>query len=269
MSTPFTFKRQKHLPGLIYQSESLSIPGITGVRPLRLWLPPDYFTSEKTWPLALFFDGQNIFEDEGTLAGGWQVHRHLETRAAAGEQVPVVVGLHHGPERDAEMCVKDPYPGKQGQGQFLLDWIAETLLPGLQQKLQLSKDPAQHLVGGSSLGGQLALYTLFQLPQHFGKALVMSPALWPNRFGIFQDLLMLRPHPQAKIYLDHGQKEGPPEMQDIGDILFEQTQLMADVLDCLGFTPGKRLLWKPDPEGEHNEKSWSRRLPEALRFLYT
>ena len=47
-----------------------------------------------------------------------------------------------------------------------------------------------------------------------------------------------------------------------------QTQLMADLLEVLGFTPGTRLCWNPDPEGEHNERCWNRRMPAALDFIY-
>jgi hypothetical protein len=29
-----------------------------------------------------------------------------------------------------------------------------------------------------------------------------------------------------------------------------------------------RLLWRPDARGVHHERSWRRRLPKALRFLF-
>jgi hypothetical protein len=29
-----------------------------------------------------------------------------------------------------------------------------------------------------------------------------------------------------------------------------------------------RLMFRPDAKGAHNEASWRRRLPKALRFLY-
>ena len=55
---------------------------------------------------------------------------------------------------------------------------------------------------------------------------------------------------KPKVYLDHGKKEGD-EM--FGSILFNQSQLLADLLEILGLAPGQHLLWNPDPEGEHNE----------------
>lgn len=259
------FERIKHWPSLIYRSQNLEIPGLEGARPISLYLPPDYFLSEKTYPLAFFFDGQNLYEDEGTLAGGWHLHRVLDQRARAGKTVPVVVGIHHGPDRDAEMSPWDPYPGKQGKAEKKLTWMFEWLLPRLHRKLHLEKSNAQTLIGGSSLGGLLALYALFHYPAYLSRALVMSPALWVNRFAIFNALMLTTPPPQARIYLDHGGKEG---CECHGNLGFEQSQLLVDLLEVMNFQPGIHMLWNPDPEGLHNEQSWRRRLPAALDFLY-
>jgi len=253
---------------LLYRSQEFEIPGLEGSRPLRLWLPPDYYKSEQPWPLALFFDGQNIFDDEGTIAGGWHLDRILTERAAAKKPVPVVLALHHGPHRDQEMCPRDPFPGQSGKARLLLDWLDTFLLPRAFRKLHLRKEPAQTLIGGSSLGGLLALYALFYYPQNYGRALVMSPALWPDQFSIFQDIMLAKAHAKARVYIDHGEKEAPPEMPDIGRILFDQSKLMGDVLSVIGFDD-KRMRWHADPEGEHNENSWRRRLPAALEFLYS
>lgn len=254
---------------LLYRSQDFEIPGIVGKRPLRLWLPPDYYKSEQPWPLALFFDGQNIFDDQDTLAGGWHLDRILTARAAAGKPVPVVLALHHGEHRDEEMCPRDPFPGKSGKAKIVLDWLDQFILPRAFRKLHVLQDPRQTLIGGSSLGGLLALYALFHYPQNFGRALVMSPALWPDQFSIFQDIMLAKAHPQARVYLDHGEKEAPPDLPDIGRILFDQSKLMGDVLSVIGFENDRRLLWTADPEGEHNETSWRRRLPAALEFLYS
>ncbi|MEZ0369137.1 MAG: alpha/beta hydrolase [Candidatus Sericytochromatia bacterium] len=274
MADSLHFERVSHWPGRIYRSQPLNISGLEGERPVSLWLPPDYPAAdapatERRWPLAVFFDGQNLFGDEGTLGGGWQLHTALTERANAGAAVPVGIGLHHGAQRESELSPWDPFPGVSGRAKSQLEWIKTSLLPELYSDLQLDPNPDHCLVGGSSLGGLLALYALFHQPESFGKALVMSPALWPNRFAIFQDLMLQRPRPQAKIYLDHGQREVlEPGKEHFGQILFEQTQLMADLLEVMGFEPGHRLSWNPDPEGEHNERCWSRRLPKALDFLY-
>lgn len=252
----------------VRRSQDFAIPGLAGMRPLSLWLPPGP-VPEGGWPLAFFFDGQNIFGDEGTFAGGWRMHQALAARQRQGLSVPAVVGLYHGSQRESELSPWPPFEGQPGHGQLLWDWIAASLLPALYAELPLNSDPAQTLVGGSSLGGLMALYGLFSRPEHFGKALVMSPALWPDRFAIFQALMQHQPHEAARVYLDHGMREVlEAGKEHLGQILFEQTQLLADLLEVMGFTPEQRLRWRPDPEGEHNERHWARRLPQAFDFLY-
>lgn len=260
------FRRRSDLSGLVYTSEPVSIPGLDQTRPVSLWLPPDYFKSQQNWPLAIFFDGQNLFDDSGTLAGGWHLHDILSARASRGATVPVVLALHHGHDRDAEMSPWPPYPGKTGQGKAVLDWLQNWLIPRARRKLHLNTTPA--LIGGSSLGGLLALYGLFYAGDTFNSALVMSPALWPDGFHIFEAVMLGHAHPEARIYLDHGKKESEPGHEHIGQLLFEQSEVMAEVLNNLGFRRQKRLKWVIDPEGQHNEQSWSRRLPAALDFLY-
>lgn len=259
------FERIKHWPSLIYRSQSFQIPGLDGERPVSLYLPPDYFLSHKTYPLAFFFDGQNLYEDEGTIAGGWHLHHVLDQRSRSGKTVPVVVGIHHGPDRDAEMSPWDPYPGKRGKAQSKLEWMFEWLLPRLHSKLHLETKNEQTLVGGSSLGGLLALYALFHYPDYLTRGLVMSPALWVNQFAIYNSLMLAQPHPRARVYLDHGGKEG---CECHGNLGFEQSKLMADLLEVMNFKPGENMLWYPDSDGLHNEQSWHRRLPAALDFLY-
>lgn len=260
------FERSARAP--IYQSQPLKVASFQDARPLSLWLPQAYFERSEPFPLALFFDGQNLFEDEGTLGGGWHLHRVLARREEQGLPVPVVLGLHHGQARDEELSPFPTLPGTRGQGAELMQWVHERLFPRLKSALRLDLTPLKTLVGGSSLGGLLALYSLFHYPRHYGKALAMSPALWPDRFAILQDLMMAKPLSGAQLYLDHGKKEVGPEHKELGDIMFQQSELLANLMECLGLEAGRTLMWHPDPEGEHNEKSWSRRLPQALEFLY-
>jgi hypothetical protein len=43
---------------------------------------------------------------------------------------------------------------------------------------------------------------------------------------------------------------------------------MHELLVAKGYRPGQDLRYVEDPDGEHTEASWARRLPDALRFLF-
>jgi hypothetical protein len=64
----------------------------------------------------------------------------------------------------------------------------------------------------------------------------------------------------TRIYLDMGAREDKGRQLPIA-------AAMAEHLTSRGWN-ADTLLWRPDAKGGHNEASWRRRLPKALRFLY-
>ena len=98
-------------------------------RRVRAYVPRH--ASDAARPVLFMFDGQNVFTDAGSFAGGWHVHDVVEklarTRRAA---MPIVVAIDHGgtaridelaPFRDAT------YGG--GKLQVLIDALVTTLVP--------------------------------------------------------------------------------------------------------------------------------------------
>lgn len=203
--------------GQVLSTEPLVIPGLEGERPLTLYLPPDYGDMpEQLYPVAYLFDGQNLYDRE-IWPAGWQLHRILDARAAAGLTVPIVVGIHHGPDRDEELC---PWPAEQGQtprGDALLDWIVNELHPQLVAELRILDHPACRLVGGSSLGGLLALYAGFRHSDFFGQVMAMSPSLWVGDGAVYDyiaEAAFLHNLDFLRLYVDCGALEGEEETEE-------------------------------------------------------
>jgi predicted alpha/beta superfamily hydrolase len=230
-------------------------------RHLRLYIPWDYAPDREGGNFALYmFDGQNVFDDGPSFSGGWYIHEAAERLARAGRPVPVIVGIDHGGESRVLELSPFPWEGKPGQISVFLDWITGTLMPVLQRELALRPGPLGAVVGGSSMGGLAALWSHFHYPHAFGGALAMSPSLWLADQAIFADLAE-QPDPEvSRIYLDMGAREDKGRMLPIA-------AAMAAHLAGRGWD-SDRLLWRPDAKGGHNEASWRRRLPKALRFLY-
>ena len=52
------------------------IPQLNRNRKIWLYLPPDYFTSTKTYPVLYMQDGQNLFDNATSFSGEWQSTKH-------------------------------------------------------------------------------------------------------------------------------------------------------------------------------------------------
>ncbi|HXO21218.1 MAG TPA: alpha/beta hydrolase-fold protein [Thermoanaerobaculia bacterium] len=235
------------------------VPGLQP-RLVRLYLPKEYRRQEEPRLVLYMFDGQNMFDDAPSFSGGWHIDEAVERLARTRRPVPVVVGIDHaGPRRIRELS-PFPFEGEPGQIESLLDWLTGELMPALAAELHLATGPLGAIVGGSSMGGLAALYAHFRHPEAFGGALSMSPSLWIGQRAIFQWIAAQPLPPVSRIYLDCGAREGR------GSVL-PMVAAMAALLSDRGYD-ADRLVWRPDPRGVHNEASWRRRLPKALRFLY-
>lgn len=243
----------------VFRAGPVEVPGI-GPRALDIYLPPghDRDTGHR-YPVAYMFDGQNVYGDEGSFAGGWRMHLVLDRLAARGHRVPVVVGLHHGgAQRVDELAPWRTGSGGGGKTDLLLDWIAGELSGQVQRNLRVMAGPEHTLVGGSSMGGLTALYAVFRRPETFGSALAMSPSLWVGGGEIFR-FIERTPVPwSCKIYLDAGGRER---------WLMDAARQMNLMLERKGLVGGRHVHFRADPRGGHHERSWRRRLPAALRFL--
>ena len=245
-------------PGEVNVVGPLAVPGFDP-RPVRIYLPRTWHPEEPHFALYLY-DGQNVFGDEGSFSGGWYAHEAAEKLVRAGRPVPVVVGIHHGGEGRIRELSPFDCQGCASAAESFLGWVTGTLIPALTAELNLIPGPLGAVVGGSSIGGLAALWSHVRYPETFGGALVLSPSFWVDDQAIFRDVAERSIPAVSRIYLDCGTREGR-------GTLLPLVAGMAAHLAGRGYDED-RLLFVPDPRGAHNERSWRRRLPKALRFLY-
>jgi predicted alpha/beta superfamily hydrolase len=209
--------------------------------------------------VLVMLDGQNVFGDEGSFAGGWYAHEAVEKMAAA--RAPVIVAIDHGgAERIAELGA----PSSPKLAAFV-DLVVDGVLPALHARFDLGYGPAAHVVCGSSMGGLAALYMHFRRPEVFGGAVAMSPSLWYARRGIFQFVASQTNPYRSRVWLDAGQREA-------GGRLVTAVESMGRALRDRGWSGDAkgdlRVAVHVDARGKHDEASWRRRLPKALRFAF-
>jgi predicted alpha/beta superfamily hydrolase len=234
-----------------------------GLRHVRAFVPPRGLAGDAgARPLLILFDGQNVFGDRGSFAGGWHVHeavaRFAHTRRAAA---PIVVAIDNG--GTARIDELAPFhDGARGGGRLpaLLAAVTDVLVPRVQARFEIGA----RFIGGASLGGLAALVAHLTRPDVFAGALAMSPSLWFTRMKVSALLHGLPRPPRSRVYLDCGGREGVAMRPAI--------EAFADRLRRRGWqdSPARtdlRLMLRPDARGRHNEKAWRRRFPKALRFM--
>jgi predicted alpha/beta superfamily hydrolase len=245
---------------IIYMLGPFEIPAV-GRRHVRVYVPPHLHREGRgPGPVLYMFDGQNLFHDEPSFAGGWHLHRTAERFARQKRRTPVIVGIDHGGERRIDEL--GPFPTDRGGGRTdaLLDWMGQALLPQIQRDFGVAREPEHVGVGGSSMGGLAALYAHFRRPELFGLVLSMSPALWFGNSRIFEFIAASGKPWRSRIYLDSGGLEA-------GGAMLKAAQRLAEHLRGRGWDDSS-LRFLASRRGTHNEKHWRRRAPLALEFLF-
>jgi predicted alpha/beta superfamily hydrolase len=223
---------------------SLSLSYDGRERRVRVYVPPGL---QQKPPLLVLFDGQNVFDDEGSYAGGWHAHAAV-ARLPSTVVRPLLVGVDHGGAgRIRELWSElDPF----------LAFLKDAVLPLVRSRWEV--DPHHTTLGGSSLGGLAALMAHHRDPETWHSALVMSPSLWVDRGAPLRELSRHPVPKRSRIYLDVGERERG---------MAELAARLAATLRSRGYGEDA-LLWRPDKRGTHREVHWRRRLPKALRFLF-
>ena len=239
-------------------------------RLLRVWLPPDYDGWGATrYPVLYLNDGQNLFEAATAFAGvHWQVGE-TATRLIAEQKIRplIIVGIDNTKNRASEYI---PYKSKDprvlnAKGKYYPEFLRREVMPLIEERYSVSKGPENTGLGGSSLGGLIALYTQIAAPGVFGRLLIESPSLFVANRKILQDSSQLR-NWSTRMYLGMGTDEVGSADKDAK--IVEDVRELDAILRATGLDD-TRLKVRIAEGATHSEAAWAARFPEALEFLYS
>jgi len=229
---------------------SFDSPSLKRVHRARVYLPPGY--DENTlaqYPVAFLQDGQNLFFPEEAFSGqDWDIDAtHWELRSMGAVEDLILVGLYSGAERNDEYTK----PGYELYARSLV----EEVIPRVEAKLRVVRDRRYRSVWGSSLGGVVSFYTVWQHPESFGAAVCMS-STFSHKDNLLERVLSEEP-PDVAFYLDSGWP---------GDN-YETTVGMAMALISRGWVWGRNLFHLAYPHARHGELDWGLRLHVPLQVI--
>jgi predicted alpha/beta superfamily hydrolase len=244
---------------------TLDAPTLGGRRTVRVWLPPDYDADPaRRYAVLYAFDGQNCF-DRATSAFGveWQMDETL-LRLAGDRTRPLppllVVGIDNGPDRVGEYTYDaDPRHGG-GRAAATEAFVCDTVMPFVARTYRVSPDEAY--VGGSSLGGLMALDLARHRSGVFRGVLAMSPSLWWNDGALLRALGEKTPFAGTRVWVDTGTAEEPGEA---GRRHVERARQLDALLSRAGVA--HRLMI--DDGARHTEAAWAKRFPQAVCYVMT
>ena len=276
----------------------VTMPELRGrQRTVRVYLPPGYDGSDRAYSVLYLQDGQNLFTPGAY--GDWRVDETVDSLVAAGKlDGLIVVGIDNGERRWDEY---GPWPNAQmhrwvdpswsretegGDGAAYLDFLLQTLKPEIDRRYRTLQGVEHTGIGGSSMGGLIALYAGLVRPDVFGRVLAMSPAVWFAEGGgpwLSDNRLIGRirgrtPPSHVRFYVDMGTDERSRETEpDVTDsagravsyprAYLEGARAVADAFRT-GGVPEANLRYVVDQGAVHHESAWARRLADALLWLY-
>lgn len=236
----------------------LKLPATGSARRIRVYLPPDYPSSTRRYPVLYMFDGQNLFDDATSYAGEWGVDEALDVLAREDQFSAIVVGIDHGGEQRFHELI--PYWNVRflpNGGEAFASDVAHSIKPYIDANYRTLTGREHTAILGSSLGGLEAGYVAHRYPQLFGRVGVFSPSYWVSDEAFSQ--AENAPLPAGtRVYLYMGGREGEQSVA--------QVQRMALALQPHLGEGNVRVSVAAD--AEHNESAWRAEFPVAVRWLF-
>lgn len=269
---------------------------------VHIYLPPGYATSGLRYPVLYANDGQDMeaVELSASLQSLYAAHAirpvivvaidTLKDRASA-------YGLFDRARRRS--VVGGSRIGPIGLHAYDYSaWLVDTLVPYVDAHYRTQADAAGRSMLGWSLGALQAFCMGWQYPDVFGRVAAFSPSFWlagdrssaeaVENTRLAQAMVDgANAAPPVRWWFSVGGREETSDRNHNGVI--DAVEDVQDLLDGVGAPDGRHrrglrdlgyrigapgeasraeVVYRVLPDGEHNQASWKRVLPDFLRWAY-
>jgi len=155
-----------------------------------------------------FFDGHNLFDDaDATYGKSWGMRDFL----LRWDKPMIIVGMECGHGPDERLSEYTPYRARYGmfsrfepQGEATMRWIVQDVKPMIDREFRTWAHREATGIGGSSMGGLMALYGLVRFNDTFSKGACISSALGFCQPQVMREMNSVYIHPDTRAFLSWG-----------------------------------------------------------------
>jgi len=240
---------------------SFFMPQLNRNRKIWLYLPPDYLTTTKTYPVIYMHDGQNLFDNLTSFSGEWQVDETLNSLHQNGDYGAIVVGIDNGGSfRINEYAPWANGTSGGGQGDLYVDFVVQTLKPFIDNQYRTKPQATFTALIGSSLGALISTYGQVKYANTCHKIGSFSPAYWFNLTDLSQYIQNATTNlANSRVYFVAGLNESTTMSSNITAI--------RNLLQSKGQTAANTIT-KIDSYGTHTEAYWRGEFAAAYQWLF-
>lgn len=244
-------------------------------REITLWLPDDYETSGKRYPVMYINDGQNAFFDDQAYSGvSWGFLDYVQQTGLEIIMVAIPCSFEpwqreaeYGPWRTGRAITihetGEPGPGLGGEGDAYVHFLMDELKPWVDSCFPT--DPEDTAIAGSSAGGNIAMYAALKYPRVFRKCAALSCAFWyyPEQYAALAEEADLTP--LRVLYFDIGTNEGNGN-EFVNNLYLYDNDMIREIL--MGKPGSDRVCFQRYEGARHCEAEWRCRVPVFMSLFY-
>lgn len=244
--------------------EKIYIKSLKRKREISIYLPDDYQTTDKKYPVLFINDGQNAFFDEESYLGtSW--HFIESVQAMNIDIVMVAIPCHfkplkredeYGPWVISKELAKEFNTDRKlgGEGKQYVSFLVKQLKPYIDSRFLTN--PNDYGIVGSSMGGLISFYAFLRYPRVFKRCAILSTAFWIYEKQ-FKNMIRFSRIKNNSLYMDVGGNEGDDRYIPSNEAIKKALQGKIRHFEYHYFA-----------YDDHSEASWARRVPYFLKMFY-